>query len=263
MQSKQYGLPYKGSKNKIANWVIEHLPHKHSDYFIDLFAGGCAMSHAALLSGRYTWVIANDLTDTPAVFKAACLKEFENYAATPDKKEFDEHKHTDRGMAILFSYTTGCSQYLWAEDNETKRLATKVVLGSSVHERKNAFNDFIRYLGKTGGFSKNNDLNKLGKSEVIARLSRIQKLSELNKDSIDQLQPTRFDYRELFFAGVPDSCLIYADPPYKNTDNRGYAAFDYAAFETWLAEMAEKEQPVYVSEYTCPEGCSVVASTKS
>ena len=57
-----YGLPYQGSKNSIAEWVIDHLPP--ADTLGDLMAGGCAVSHAALLSGKYKHVIANDITDT-------------------------------------------------------------------------------------------------------------------------------------------------------------------------------------------------------
>ena len=34
----RYGLPYKGSKNAIAEWIVSELPK--SKYFVDLFFGG-------------------------------------------------------------------------------------------------------------------------------------------------------------------------------------------------------------------------------
>ena len=34
----RYGAPYKGSKNAIAPWVVEHLPP--AETFVDLFVGG-------------------------------------------------------------------------------------------------------------------------------------------------------------------------------------------------------------------------------
>ena len=34
----RYGLPYKGSKNAIARWLVEQLPK--ADTFLDLFFGG-------------------------------------------------------------------------------------------------------------------------------------------------------------------------------------------------------------------------------
>lgn len=47
----RYGIPYKGSKNRIAAKVVDALPA--SDAFIDLLAGGCAVTHAAMLSGKW------------------------------------------------------------------------------------------------------------------------------------------------------------------------------------------------------------------
>ena len=48
----RYGIPYRGSKNSIAKWIIESLPA--ADVFVDLCFGGGAVTHAALLSGKYT-----------------------------------------------------------------------------------------------------------------------------------------------------------------------------------------------------------------
>ena len=55
----RYGLPYKGSKNAIARWIIDNLPK--ADTFCDLFAGGGAVTHVALLSGKYKHFIMNDI----------------------------------------------------------------------------------------------------------------------------------------------------------------------------------------------------------
>ena len=60
---KAYGLPYMGSKNRIAEWVVENLPSAGT--LVDLFAGGCAITHCAMLSGKFKHVIANDISDTP------------------------------------------------------------------------------------------------------------------------------------------------------------------------------------------------------
>lgn len=34
----RYGLPYKGSKNSIAEWIVDELPP--AETFVDLFCGG-------------------------------------------------------------------------------------------------------------------------------------------------------------------------------------------------------------------------------
>lgn len=38
----RYGLPYKGSKSRITEWVVSNLPR--ADTLVDLFCGGCAVT---------------------------------------------------------------------------------------------------------------------------------------------------------------------------------------------------------------------------
>ena len=53
-----YGVPYQGSKNRLAKELVALLPS--GERFVDLFAGGCAMTHAALASGKYDCALTND-----------------------------------------------------------------------------------------------------------------------------------------------------------------------------------------------------------
>ena len=64
--AKRYGVPYMGSKNAIAEWLIDKLPS--SKVFVDLFAGGCAVTHAAIESGKYQEYIINDIGPAPDLF---------------------------------------------------------------------------------------------------------------------------------------------------------------------------------------------------
>lgn len=57
----RYGVPYKGSKNQIAEWVYSHFPKRNN--FYDLFAGGCAILQVALMRQEYKNYIANDIDD--------------------------------------------------------------------------------------------------------------------------------------------------------------------------------------------------------
>lgn len=83
----------------------------------------------------------------------------------------------------------------------------------------------------------------------LQRLERLQ--------GLERLQVTKLDYKDLFLFGIPESSVVYLDPPYKGTDAKGYAPFDYKEFESWLATL---NFPVVVSEYTCPRGFEVFAS---
>lgn len=55
---KTFGAPYQGSKNRIADKIIMALPK--GKRFVDLFSGGGAVAHAALLSDRFETIQVND-----------------------------------------------------------------------------------------------------------------------------------------------------------------------------------------------------------
>ena len=59
MARKSYGVGYQGSKNRIAEKLMNVLPS--GNRFVDLFSGGCAMTHCAMLSGKYNEYLCNDL----------------------------------------------------------------------------------------------------------------------------------------------------------------------------------------------------------
>lgn len=46
----RYGLPYKGSKNAIAEWITDVLPE--GECLVDLFCGGGAVTHCAMLRDK-------------------------------------------------------------------------------------------------------------------------------------------------------------------------------------------------------------------
>jgi site-specific DNA-adenine methylase len=51
MPMGKYGIPYMGNKSKIADILMDILPS--GKRFIDLFGGGGAISHAAVLKGKW------------------------------------------------------------------------------------------------------------------------------------------------------------------------------------------------------------------
>lgn len=76
MKKNSYGIGFRGSKNRVADEIIEVLPNgKRLCY---LFAGGCAITHAATLSGKWEKVLSNDLYPVMGqeVFRQACAGEF-------------------------------------------------------------------------------------------------------------------------------------------------------------------------------------------
>lgn len=227
----KYEIPYQGSKLKIAEWVISNLPS--ADVFVDLFAGGGAVTHCALMSGKYAYVLANDLDDRSITFKRAVEGDFKDYYDVPTREEFNDS--SDFVLKLLYSFGNNCRDYLWSESLEpVKVAASKMLSAPSLHERRMCYFVFLRELGVYL-----NDVQGLQGLEGLERLER--------------LIISKKDYRNV---SIPENSIVYAGQPCKNTTQYNIP-FDYDDFETWLDETT---YPVIVSEYTCPKNCIEIAS---
>ena len=117
-----YGLPYKGSKNRIAKRLGALLPS--AEVFYDVFAGGCAMTHWALLSGKYQAVVANDINGMiPAAFQKAITGGFKNEDRWISREEFRRLHLTDPYVAMCFSFANNLIDYCYAADLEPYKRA--------------------------------------------------------------------------------------------------------------------------------------------
>ena len=89
----RYGVTYQGSKNKIAGWVIDNLPE--DKILVDLFAGGCAVTHAAMLSGKWDRIVANDIGDAPELFCDAIDGKYADEKRWISREDFQDLKDAD------------------------------------------------------------------------------------------------------------------------------------------------------------------------
>ena len=114
---KRYGMPYKGSKNKIAEKIIDVLPN--GACFVDLFGGGGAMTHCAALSGKYKKIIYNEID--PFVtkgFKMCANGDFKNENRWISREKFYLLKDTDPYVAICFSFGNNLRNYCYSAEIE-------------------------------------------------------------------------------------------------------------------------------------------------
>lgn len=117
-----YGLPYKGSKNRIAKKILDVLPPAPVLY--DVFCGGCAITHAALLSGKYSRVVANDINGMiPAAFEKAIRGGFRNEDRWISRDDFQRLYKTDPYVAICFSFGNNLHEYCYARELEPYKRA--------------------------------------------------------------------------------------------------------------------------------------------
>ena len=236
----RYGLPYKGSKNKIAKQIIDALPS--TETFVDVFAGGCAITHAALLSGKYKRIIANDIdVKIPMLFKNAINGNLPaNYDRFVSRDEFNQLKDSDAIVACCWSFGNNKRDYLWGKDIiKPKELAFKMIKCRDERLRYYYYRQFIKSLG--------NDIFDLERLECLERLQRLESLQSL-KTNID-IKVFGFDFKSL---DIPENALIYCDPPYEGTNKYNGVDFNSDRFWEWAREVS-KQNLLAVSEYKAPD----------
>lgn len=119
---KRYGTPYKGSKNSIARKIVSFLPP--ADVLIDICAGGCAITHAALescegLAPKWERIIANDICEMPLkLFKGAICGEYANEKRWIDRETFQKLKDVDPYVRYCWSFGNNGIDYLYAQEIE-------------------------------------------------------------------------------------------------------------------------------------------------
>lgn len=219
-----YGVPYMGSKNKIGKDIIEVLPSGRR--FVDLFAGGCAMTHAALASGKYDCALTNDKSPVCGVdlFKMAVKGEFDDpkYLRLVDYDEFYERRFIDPWMIAIFGWNYSI-YYFAGKKGEASQLIAK-----------NNITDITT-------------LAKFGNTRQLQCLNRLRKL----KDCVDlsKVEFTNMDYKDYEFK---EGDVVYCDPPYGDTKHfyNIKETFDHDQFWDWVRT---RDYPIYVSEYSAPD----------
>lgn len=206
-----FGMPYQGSKNKLAKDIIEQMPP--AEHFYDLFGGGGAITHCAVLSGKYKYVHYNEIN--PLVvkgFEMGINGEFSNENRWISREEFYQLKDTDPYVAICFSFGNNLVDYLYGKDVEPIKKAL--------------------YYSRV--FSDDSLIEEQGRLVTLERLKRLR-----------QLQITNVSYDEI---PLQSNSVIYCDIPYKNTKKYCHNQFDYDKFYEWC----KGKKNLFVSEYSMP-----------
>ena len=223
-----FGMPYQGSKNKLAKDIIEQMPP--AEHFYDLFGGGGAITHCAVLSGKYKYVHYNEIN--PLVVKGfdmAINGEFNNENRWISKEEFYQLKDTDPYVAICFSFGNNLVDYLYGKDVEPIKKA--------LHYARVLNNQSLLDI-------------ELQRVESYERLKRLQSLESLKRlqslESLKRLQSLEsLNYCDVH---IEPNSVIYCDIPYKNTKKYCHNEFDYDKFYEWC----KGKKNLFVSEYSMP-----------
>ena len=118
-----YGLPWKGSKSRLLPGLLDCLPSSHT--LVDLFAGGCAVTHAALLSGRFGKVIANEIQPGVArLFKDAAEGKCRGLEKEwVSREDFFKRKESEPWIKACWSFGNNGRDYLYGKPVEPYKRA--------------------------------------------------------------------------------------------------------------------------------------------
>ena len=294
----RYGLPYQGSKNRLAKRIVDLLPS--ADNLYDVFAGGCAISHCALLSGKYKCVHFSDINGSVVLFKDCLEGNIPDGSEWISREEFERRKDTDPYVRILWSFGNNQKSYLYSQDIEPyKKAVHEMIYAPTPNERRLKFREVCRlmplvkpsnptynlehserientppYLSTYNTQSHSNVHGKYSGGQTGYNLTmRAYRTSELGgaerlqhqvrAEAFSQIPFLNGEYRmqvcDYRDVQILPNSVIYCDIPYLNTGTYRNMKFDFDAFYQWALQQ---EQLVFISEYYMPDDFVCIAEFK-
>ena len=285
-----YGLPYKGSKTKLAERIIDLMPR--AEHLYDLFAGGCAVAHCALIKGKYGHVHINDINPMmPQAFVKALNGGFDDEDRWISREDFFRLKDTDPYAALCFSFGSGMRTYIYGKDKEEYKKAlhyaiyfnsfdlSDKIIGVDLRPIQSCRTRQERYLMTKrlikDAYSENpppHPKNRNRKPREAQKSAGCKTASDTHGSQFKKKKRTDLENLErhgrmpapvsldaLTWSAtdyqdvpIPENSVIYCDIPYKGTNRYAGkgADFDHDRFYEWALRQT---QPIFISSYDMPK----------
>lgn len=260
-----YGMPYQGSKSKLAGKILDILPA--ADNFYDLFAGGGSVSHyATTLPLKFGNVYTNDNDRfVMEAFVRAIDDGFRGENHFADIAEFKYKRRTDPYISCCFSFGNNWRTYAYSREIEDyKRQYHNAVFFADGAGMKQYGIDLKEALKNSDKYSMELRYS-IVQQQIRAQSSKVDTIHlvlphynafqrVLRLANIPKPTVTALDYRDVV---IEPNSVVYCDIPYKGTGTYNYQRFDYDAFYEWCGKQ---EQLTFISEYEMPNNFLKVAS---
>ena len=244
------GLPYKGSKNTIAEDIVNRIPR--GGKILDACCGGGAFLMAAAMSMRWDKVVGNDLNPaTIALLDAVLIHkgqiEYEHPPICTRQDFFNSLQRIENGDFTIqdcvnkycASFGNDGKTYLYGKQIEEYKLAAEQMLTADTLDQRRKFYRKFHALINTDD---SDDKERLQKLESMQRLQSLERLERLERLDIFDVDYKEFD-------------VVYFDIPYKGTNKYDFE-FDYDRFyDLFKSLKTDLKINAFLSEYDAPFTC--------
>ena len=218
------------------------------------------MTHAAILSGKYKNVLANDLDGRGVqLFRDAVDGKYRDEKRWISREEFMQLRDTDPYVALCWSFGNNMRDYMYSYELEPgKKLLHEILFADTPEERYAAWRTFSKqYIYRVQEHKNGYELQTFECLKRVENLERLQSLESLERlerlESAGDFSVSKLDYQDV---SIPENTVIYCDIPYKGktaAKSTAYnsSTFDYDRFYAWAHEQTEL---TVISEYAMPDG---------
>ena len=141
---RKYGIPFQGSKNRLAERIIALLPS--AAHLYDVFAGGCAISHCALMSDKWEQVHISDATNSVLLFRDFLEGNVPDGSEWISREEF-YRRIDDPYVRIIWSWSNNQRDYIYSKELEPyKKAVHEMIYAPTPNERRLKFREVCRLL---------------------------------------------------------------------------------------------------------------------
>ncbi|WP_025217148.1 DNA adenine methylase [Mannheimia varigena] len=255
-KGRPVGLPYQGSKKKVAKQIVEIIKQNFgTDKTIyDVFGGGGALTAECLINGlnvKYSdadpiivGMLQKVISTDREYIKSLIISRDEFFSI----KEKQNKTIDDELKLLVNSFGNNRANYLYGKD----RADYKYKAAMDIIRNHDVFLGYKQTSTYKQVISDCIDLEQLQQLQQLERLQQLQQLQQLERlqqlQQLQQLDIKVCDYRT--FNNI-QGAVFYCDPPYEGAVTIGYSisGFNSKAFYDWAYEMS-KNNIVLISSYS-------------
>lgn len=238
----KYGLPYKGSKNKLAQKIFELFPQKKN--FYDLFCGGCAMTHYGMLHNKFEKFVINDINSMcPTLFVDAINGKFKNETRWISREDFYNLKDNDSYVAFCWSFGNNGKGYLYSKEIEPYK---KALHYARVFDDFSLFEEMGIKLKSDSKIEIKKNEKELKEKYIIWYVKEVlhsdYEIEELRKDLTENIKKNSEELRQYLIDALKKSGLTQSEVNRRNGNQMSNHYFGKSQWQFPTREEYKKMQ---------------------